>query len=253
MKRMCGALLLLLSFLPSASFAWGEKGHTLVAEVAFNYLNPETRKNVLAYLDGMTLSQAANWMDAIKSDPANDYMKPYHYIDIEKGSKEMPKEDNIISTLVKTLKDLDHKETMSNAEIKTHILFLMHLIGDLHQPLHVGYPGDKGGNDVKLSFYGRPSNLHAVWDSEIIETQNLTLAKVLKANLNKPKFDAAQKIDVIAWAGQTRSHLKEAYHIPQGKIDELYVDANAQVIDSQIYDAGVRLAVILEHYFGNKA
>ena len=83
--------LLLLITVTTKTFAWGSRGHAYVAEVAFHYLDSQTKKNVMNYLDGMSIEEAANWMDAIKSDHTNDYMKPYHYIDIEKGGKEMPK------------------------------------------------------------------------------------------------------------------------------------------------------------------
>ncbi|MGK4566446.1 S1/P1 nuclease [Flavobacterium sp. 3HN19-14] len=204
----------------------------------------------MQYLDGMSIEDAANWMDAIKSDHANDYMKPFHYIDIEKGSKQMPAGDNIITVLDRTLRELDNKKTLSKDEIKTRILFLFHLIGDLHQPLHVGYPGDKGGNDVKILFNGHPSNLHSVWDTEIIENKNMVLEDLLKVNIyNKEELAAKQKIDVIAWAAQTRGFLKNTYEIRDSKINDFYIDANAKIIKQQLLDAGIRLAAVLEHYF----
>jgi len=235
---------------PYQSFAWGHKGHAIVAEVAFQYIDAATKANVMKLLDGMSIEDAANWMDAIKSDQANDYMKPYHYIDIEKGGKEMPAGDNIVTTLQKTLKDLDNINTLPKEEVKLRLLFLMHLIGDLHQPLHVGYPGDKGGNMVQLSFLGRGSNLHAVWDTEIIEYKGINIASVLKTNRYTPaQLATVKKIDVIAWAAQSRSHLKDVYKLPSAKIYDQYVDANAPVIEAQLLDAGIRLAAVLDHYF----
>ena len=244
--------LLLLITVTTKTFAWGSRGHAYVAEVAFHYLDSQTKKNVMNYLDGMSIEEAANWMDAIKSDHTNDYMKPYHYIDIEKGGKEMPKGDNIITVLERTLKELDNKSTMSREEIKRHILFLFHLIGDLHQPLHIGYPGDKGGNDIKLNFVGSDSNLHSVWDTGIIEHTNMLLTDFLKVNTYTPEQQTAiQKIDIIAWAGQTRGYLKNAYTINDTKINEYYVGENEKIIKSQLLNAGLRLASVLQHYFQN--
>lgn len=234
------------------TLAWGSRGHAYVAEVAFHYLDAETKKNVMAYLDGMSIEEAANWMDAIKSDHNNDFMKPYHYIDIEKGGKEIPAGDNLITVLNRTLKELDNKNTLSKEEIKRHILFLFHLIGDLHQPLHVGYPGDKGGNDIKLNFLGTDSNLHSVWDSGIIEHSNMLLSDILKMNTYTAEQQVAvQKIDIIGWAAQTRGYLKNVYAIHDTKINEFYVDDNAKIIKSQLLNAGLRLAAVLQHYFQN--
>lgn len=234
------------------TLAWGSRGHAYVAEIAFRYLDAETKKNVMNYLDGMSIEEAANWMDAIKSDHANDYMKPYHYIDIEKGGKEMPKGDNIITILDRTIKELDNKDKMSREEIKRHILFLFHLIGDLHQPLHVGYPGDKGGNDIKLNFVGSDSNLHSVWDTGIIEHTNMLLTDILKVNnYTAEQQTVIQKIDIITWASQTRGYLKNVYTINDTKINEVYVDQNATIIKSQLLNAGLRLASVLQHYFHN--
>ena len=248
------AVFALTTFLcPYHALAWGSRGHALVAEVAYHYLSESTKAKVKAYLGDMTIEDSANWMDAIKKDHANDYMKPYHYIDIEKGGKEAPVGDNLVTILNITLKDLDHKETLSPEEIKRHILFLFHLIGDLHQPLHVGYPDDKGGNSVKISFLGaHQSNLHAVWDTEILEYKGTTLPDVLKMNTYTPQqLEAVKKIDVIGWAKQTRGYVKNAYKIQDDKINDIYVDANYPIIKSQILDAGIRLAAVLERYFGD--
>ncbi|QBZ98537.1 S1/P1 nuclease [Flavobacterium sangjuense] len=231
-------------------FAWGNEGHKLVAEVAFNYMNESTRKNVMQYLDGMSLEEAGNWMDAIKSDSANDYMKPWHYINIEKGATTPAEGDNIVIILNRILKELDHKETLSQAEIKRRILLLFHLIGDLHQPLHVGYLSDKGGNTVQLNFMGsQGTNLHSTWDSKIIEYKATTLSEVLNSKKYSPEALAAvQKIDVIGWAKQSRGYLKEAYTAGT-KVDDRYVDAVYPIIKTQLLDAGIRLASVLEHYF----
>jgi hypothetical protein len=256
MKKLGLLLLLPFCFLINSTqaLAWGEKGHTIVAEVAFHYMDASTKANVKSLLQGMTLAEAANWMDAKRSDRAYDYMKPFHYIDIEKGGKEMPTGENIVTTLQKTLKDLDGMKTLSKEEVKIRILYLMHLIGDVHQPMHIGYPDDKGGNTAQVSFLGKGSNLHAVWDTDIIEYKGISTADVLKTNKYTPEQLAAIKqIDVITWAAQSRSHLKNAYTIPDGKINDQYVDENAPTVKTQLLNAGIRLAAVLDHYFKDTA
>ena len=85
-KYRCIILIMLLIFLPIKSFAWGKNGHSIVAEVSFNYLDANSKSNLLKYLDGMSIEDAANWMDDMRDDHSYDYMKPYHYVNFEKGS-----------------------------------------------------------------------------------------------------------------------------------------------------------------------
>ena len=232
-------------------FAWGHKGHSLVAEVAFKYLDAKTKQNVLNYLDGMSIEEASNWMDAMRSDKSYKYMKPYHYIDFERGAGVTELSgDNIINVLNKTLKDLDNIKGLSNDEVRTRLFYLFHLIGDLHMPLHVGYKDDKGGNSVQVSFFGRNTNLHAMWDSDIIEYKNLTLADLLKTNSYKPnELSAIKQIDITGWAKDSRKYLKNVYVLNEAKVTDIYVDANYPIIEQQILKAGLRLASVLEHYF----
>jgi hypothetical protein len=231
--------------------AWGKKGHELVAQVAFHYLDDATKKNVLQYLDGMSIEQAANWMDAIKKNHANDFMKPYHYADMEQGTNTILEGDNIITILTTTLRELDHKETLSHDEIKKRILFLFHLIGDLHQPLHIGYSSDKGGNKVQLLFRGRKkTNLHSVWDTEIIKYKKIDSTAVLKSrNYTAQDLVKVKKINIIKWAKQSRAYLKKVYDFNNEEIDDNYIESNYPIIENQLLDAGIRLAAILEKYF----
>jgi hypothetical protein len=247
-------ILLLLSFVllsTNSGFAWGHLGHSLVAEVAFNNLDAKTKQNVLKYLDGMSIEEAANWMDAMRSDKSYNYMKPYHYIDFERGAGVTELSgDNIINVLNMTLKDLDNIKGLSNDEVRTRLYYLFHLIGDLHMPLHVGYKDDKGGNSVQVSFFGRNTNLHAMWDSDIIEYKNLTLADLLKTNSYKPnELSAIKQIDITGWAKDSRKYLKNVYGLNEAKVTDIYVDANYPIIEQQILKAGLRLASVLEHYF----
>ncbi|TBX67487.1 hypothetical protein EZL74_09450 [Flavobacterium silvisoli] len=252
MKRTVVLIITCLTFFTSsASYAWGHKGHSLVAEIAFHYLDATTKKNVLAYLNGMSIEDAANWMDSMRSDKQYDFMKPYHYVNIDRNTTVKELEgDNIINTLTKSLNDLDNMKGLSNEEIRMKLLYIFHLVGDLHQPLHVGYKDDKGGNTVQVSFLGRGTNLHALWDTDIIEYKGLDLNDELKMNTySAADLAAIKKIDVIAWTKDSRSFLKNAYSLDNAKVSDYYIDSNYTIIQQQILKAGLRLASILEHYF----
>jgi hypothetical protein len=250
-KYILFPVLCALLVLPSKTLAWGKKGHALVAEVAFNYMDKKTKDIVLGYLDGMSIEDAANWMDDIKDDHSYDYMKPYHYVNIEKGAEVFEKSgSNIIFILNQTIKELKNNKNLSRQEIKTKTLIIFHLVGDLHQPLHVGYGSDKGGNTVQINYKGQGTNLHSFWDSRIIYDKNITLKDCLGANKYSPAaMSKLQTIDVIAWSKESRSLLDSIYNTGGTKIKDDYVDASAVTIESQIQKAGIRLAAILNTYF----
>jgi hypothetical protein len=247
------AFLLIAILFSSKTFAWGKKGHALVAEVAFTYLDENTKKTVLEYLDGMTIEDAANWMDNIKNDHSYDYMKPYHYVNFDKGAAVVELNgDNIIYQLNETIKELRNKKNLSREEISTKIKILFHLIGDLHQPLHVGYGSDKGGNTMQINYNGKGTNLHSFWDSGIIESKGITLQDCLNSN----KFCIFElwkirKINVIKWSVESRKLLEPIYNTGGNKVDDEYVNRNAALIATQIHKAGIRLASVLKEVFKN--
>ena len=243
--------LLTLIILPAKTFAWGKQGHALVAEVAFNYMNKNTKMEVLKYLDGMTIEDAANWMDNVKSDHSFDFMKPYHYVNFEKGDNVVETEgDNIIFQLNTTIKELQNKKNLSKEEINTKIKILFHLMGDLHQPLHVGYGEDKGGNTMQINYSGKGTNLHSFWDSGIIKSKGITLQDCLNSNeFCFFKLRKIKKINVIKWSSESRILLDQIYNTGGNKINDEYVNRNAALIETQILKAGIRLAGVLNDVF----
>jgi hypothetical protein len=248
--RFCFILIIIL-FCSKTTYAWGAKGHEIVSEVAFQYLNKDTKKIVLQYLDGMTIQEAATWMDRIKKDRSLNYMKPYHYVNFKKGAtvKNNPG-SNIIAVLSNAIEELKNHKKLSKEEVKMRLLFVFHLIGDVHQPLHVGYASDKGGNKVQINFNGKGTNLHSFYDSGIIKHKKIKLKDCLNPT-NSTKKDVAkyQKINVIEWANESRSFLPEIYNFNGHKVSEEYVDKNAVIIRSQLFKAGIRLASVLNRTF----
>jgi len=251
MKKTVALLILLLS--TSSSFAWGRKGHTIVAEIAFSYLDEPTKKNVLSYLDGMTLEEAANWMDDIKSDKKTAFMKPFHYANFPKGTKATEhNSDNIVKVLNDAILELSGKDKLTKDEIKTNLLFLFHLVGDLHQPLHVGYGNDKGGNTVQLNYKTRGTNLHSFWDTGIIQDQNISLSDCINAVKYSPEeLQGSKKLHVVGWAQESRELLDTVYGYGNPKVSETYVISSSKIIEKQLQKAGIRLAVVLNMFFRN--
>ena len=241
----------------SRTYAWGKKGHEIVAEIAFHYLDDSTKARVQHYLGKMSIEEAAVWMDDMRSNSYYDYMKPWHYINIEKGEnyKPSPKERDILIILNSSINELKHKENLKFKNIHEDLLLLFHLMGDLHQPLHVGYGIDRGGNDIHVSYLYKSysSNLHKVWDTEIIETKNISLDDCLKQydSYTKEEINEIQKIELMKWMNQSRSLLDTVYNFKNDFIDQNYVDNNTTIIEKQIFIAGLRLASVLREAFKN--
>ena len=137
---------------------------------------------------------------------------------------------------------------MKEEDIKKDVLIIFHLVGDLHQPLHVGYGNDKGGNDVHVKYKKNPTNLHRVWDSEIIESENVSLADCMKhlRSLDKEEIAALSVINVESWMRQPRSQLNGVYDFKDDEIDEAYISKNKKIIEDDILIAGIRLAAVLK-------
>ncbi|MFC6095456.1 S1/P1 nuclease [Flavobacterium qiangtangense] len=249
MKKILTGLLLLI--VTSSSFAWGRKGHTMVAQIAYSYLDEATKNNINTYLDGMTLEEAANWMDDIKSDKKTAFMKPFHYANFPKGTKAADHDGgNIVSILNTAILDLSGKDKLTRDEIKTNLLFLFHLVGDLHQPLHVGYGNDKGGNTVQLNYKTRGTNLHSFWDTVIIHDQNISLSDCINAVKYSPEeLQGIKKLNVVGWAQESRELLDTVYDYGNPKVSETYVTNSSKIVGKQLQKAGIRLASVLNMFF----
>lgn len=246
-------LFTVLLCLPISSFSWGKKGHELVAEIALKYLDKNTKKLVKKHLAGMTIQEAANWMDNIKKDKSYDKLKPLHYVNFEKD--EVVKDhccDNIISALNSCISKLKNHKELSNEEIKINLLYLFHLIGDLHQPLHIGYGIDKGGNTFQVNFNNNGTNLHSLYDTGIIEFKNVKLRQCLKESVyTQTEIDSVQQINVVKWSVETRKKLGDIYTVENNKISKEYVNLNLPIIKNQIHLAGIRLAGVLKQVFNS--
>jgi hypothetical protein len=217
-------------------------------------LSPQTRERVLQILDGMTAEEAGPWMDNVRRDTAYRYTAPMHFINIEKGSNYQPSaEVNIMNALNNAYTELQHKDTLSPAQLKLDVLMLFHLCGDLMQPLHVGYGTDKGGNDMQVNFEGKGTNLHSIWDSKIIENQHITLGDLQDSTQAPTKRSIRklrrQKIDFEKWLIESRSFLPQVYAFEGHQLDESYMQKNKALVEAQLQDGGKLLAACLEHLF----
>ena len=240
-------------FFTSTCFAWGRTGHHIIAEIAQLIMNEDAKENVQRYLGTTSFEEASVWMDEMRSEGMYDYMKPWHYVDLEKGESYVPDDgDNLIDRLTITYNELQNKDSLSTETIHTDLRILFHLVGDLFQPLHVGYPQDKGGNLFQVSLNGTGTNLHAVWDRDIIEDENITLDDCMELYrlLSPARISQIKKTSFVEWMYQNRKLLDQAYP-PGHKIDNLYLEKNKRIVEWQLVYAGINLDNVLETLFSN--
>ena len=247
---------LALFVIPARSFAWGAKGHGLVAEIAFHFLDDSTKIKVKKYLGALSIEEAASWMDDNRSNSYFDFEKPWHYLDMDKGEVYTPStQKNILTVLHAAIIELEkNRANMKKKDITHDILYIFHLVGDIHQPLHTGYSVDRGGNDINISSQNFTSNLHSAWDTQIIESEGINLDKCLKYydSVYTPAMTAqVQKINVMTWMTQSRSLLDTVYDYKNGFLDRDYVQRSVGIIENQLIKGGLRLAAVLTEIFKN--
>src|SRR5579864_409766 len=167
---------------PSPGLAWGKTGHRVIAAIADTELSGLARARVEQILGpGESLDEAANWPDEMRSAPGEFWQKtatPWHYVTVNGTTYDhAPPEGDAFEALGRFKKTLQDPNA-SRADQQLALRFIVHLVGDLHQPLHVGKCCDKGGNDVKVAFFGKPTNLHAVWDSQLVDDEQLSFSEL---------------------------------------------------------------------------
>ena len=254
MKIFRFALVLAFFALTYGAFGWRATGHRAMGLVAERYLTPAAKKKLLKILKGESLAMASTWMDEIRSDSTYDYTSDWHWVTIENGktydeSPKNPKGD-VIMTLERIISDLKSKKVSGKQEIE-HIKMLIHLIGDIHQPLHVGCCDDQGGNRVRVKWFREDSNLHRVWDSDMIDHTRLSYSELANSFVKPSKLEVLQyqKASVRDWVKEAMTFRKQVYAIGDGNLGYKYSYKNLDTAKQRILVAGIRLAGILNSIY----
>lgn len=249
-------------YLPFQSMAWGMLGHRIVGQIAESYLNKKAKLAVTQILGDESLAMSANWADYIKSEPSFNYLSAWHYIDFDKPytyveMQAFLKQDTAtdaytkINFLVAQLKN----KNLDLVKQRMYLRLLVHLVGDIHQPMHTAHTSDKGGNDVKVLWFNQPSNLHSIWDSGLIENQQLSYTEYANA-INHTKIDqrlALQKEDISKWIFDSSQIAEKiyAYGKPGDKLGYRYNYDFLDTVNQQLLKGGVHLAGLLNQIFGS--
>lgn len=249
---------------------WGADGHRVVGQIAASHLNTKAKAEVEALLGDLTLADASTWADDIRGNHRYDWARLLHYVNVERGDDAFdlethcPDEGCVVQAIITYTETL--KSASASREEKIEALkFLVHFVGDVHQPLHVGYADDKGGNDIKVKFFNRQAKLHAVWDTLIIQRIGESwqdLAARLDAGISDA--DRAQwgaSPDPEAWANESfQLAVSHAYRDESGGpvvtgdvLGQVYFDLNRDVVEERLAMAGVRLAALLNEIYPEAA
>lgn len=258
------SLVLVLFYFPLKAMCWGQLGHRIVAEIADSYLSPKAKIEIKKILGNESIAMASNWGDFIKSDTAFKYLDTWHYINFEKNLsyaqlKDVLKKDTgrvndayaAINFLTKELK----KKSLPLYKKQMYLRLLIHIVGDVHQPLHVSPVGSTGGNDIKVQWFSQASNLHRIWDSDLIEEQQLSYTEYAKF-LNHTTLAQRKKLQ----AEPVSKWLYDSYTIAQNLHNEI-TDTNPRLsyrynydhialLNQQLLKGGIHLAGLLNSIFG---
>lgn len=254
-------LLGLFFYLPFTTMAWGVLGHRIVGQIADSYLTPNAKNTIYKILGTESIAMASNWPDFIKSDTTFAYLSPWHYVNIKAGMtmeevKNFLDKDTAVDAYTKInflVKELKNKKLPAANKV-FYLRLLIHIVGDVHQPLHVGRLDDLGGNKIKVSWFYTTSNLHRVWDEQLINFQQLSYTEYSTAinHTTAAQRKAWQKQDLKTWIYESYQSVEKIYADvkPNDKLDYLYNFKFIDTLNTQLLKGGVHLAGLLNEVFG---
>jgi hypothetical protein len=255
------AFLLLLSALllvaPPAQ-AWGPTGHRAIGLMAERYISPRARAGLMDILGTESIAEASTWADFMRSSPEPFWRfqaNPWHYVTVPDGTtweKIGPPPQGDAITALRQFSATVRNPEAPLADRQLALRFIIHIVGDLSQPLHVGNGTDRGGNDVRVTFFGRQTNLHALWDSGIIESELLSHSEWvewLDRRLTPEQLREWSSPDPLQWVADAQAIRGRLY--PEGGTDlgYAYVFQHLQTLKEQLAKGGLRTAAYLNWLF----
>lgn len=235
---------------------WGKTGHRVVGEVAQKYLSGKAKRKIKKLLKGQTLAEVANYADAIKSDRAYDSFMTWHYVNFEPDQNYrdvVPNPEGDVVMGILRCKAILEDENRSEEDHIFYLKMLVHLVGDLHQPMHAGRAADRGGNDIQIQWFGNGSNLHRLWDTNMINNYGMSyteLSNKVDKLSRKQRIQLAQG-DVYSWVEESQDIANELYDSVEvgEKLGYSYSYKYWPIVEQQLLKGGVRLAEVLNTIF----
>jgi hypothetical protein len=258
-------LLIVALLVPPPVFAWGPRGHRLAAKIAMERLTPKAKQGIAELLNkGDTLADIADWADHQGHD-VEPNSAPWHYVNVpitaDRYSEKYCNDRGCVVTKIKQYRRVLANQNATKRERQLALLFLVHFVEDIHQPLHVGDNKDRGGNNTQIQFFNNGSNMHRLWDSDIIEHERMSDGRWLERitpMLTPANVAAWSKGTVEDWATESLNAAKQAYDFPKGSnqplqtgslLGEEYMKFADPIVRDRLARAGVRLANELNAIF----
>ena len=268
MKKILISFLSMIMFLNATdAFAWGAKGHDIVAAIAEQHLTRKAKKNIDKLLEGKSIVYYSSWMDNIQNSPywENGYnkTKTWHYANVDKGLtyQTMTKnpDGDVVNGLEFLTKELtENYDNLTDSVKVDYIKMIVHMVGDLHCPMHAGRLSDRGGNGTKVMWFRQETNLHSIWDSKMIESARTWSYSEWVENLDRTSRKYKKEImsgTYEEWFMKTVEEASKLYDYVEstGEVVPMlsyqFVYDFTPLLEEQLLNAGYRLAYVLNTIF----
>ena len=257
MKKLLIATALIAASSIQQVHAWGQTGHRITGAIAEQYLSTEAKMAIAALLPNESLAEASTYADEMRSNPEEFWQKEagaYHYVTVPAGKHYhevgAPEKGDAYTALEKFSKIVkDQKAPL--AERQRALRFIVHIIGDLHQPLHAGNGTDKGGNDVSLEFFWEKSNLHRVWDSGLIDRRQLSYTEWtqwLGEKITKEQAAEWNTADPLVYIAESVA-IRDTIYPDSDRLGWDYLYEHLPTAKERLQEGGVRIAAYLNNLF----
>lgn len=254
MIRYLLALLLLTA--ASSSLAFNFHNHRVICQMAYEQVSPAVQKKIDHLVSQSPFNSFANacpWPDQIRQQPQHKHTKTWHYVNVPRTAKKVSLKDcpsngcvlSAIPLMLERMRKNQHTDWQS-------LLFLSHFVGDLHQPLHVSFADDWGGNGTKVTFRKKNTNLHAIWDGAFLKRQKWPVqSERLLHEITPQQARQWRKGSIENWATESLTMTHDAYRLlpPSNKVGNKYVEFFRPKLEQQMQKASVRLALLLEEIY----
>lgn len=254
---------LLTLFLSIFLLSWGYTGHRTIGLIAENHLNPKAKLAIKNLLGDTTIADACTWADDVRREPQFRKTGDWHFLNLPLGLNfesfkkyiDTTSKENIYSALLQSQQSLINPKSTKQQQIYA-LKFIMHFVGDLHQPMHISRAEDKGGNTIQLNYEGKGTNLHSLWDTKMLERQGLTFTQLAAKYSNVPAglIKQWQKDTLIQWIWESYQISSTLY----AEVDAMgkrtiggdeYDQKHLPIVEKRIQQAGIRLAGVLNKIY----
>lgn len=253
-KRLLVLLTIMGVAAPSPAFAWGKTGHRVAAAVAETHLSGLARARVQQIMGTESLEEGSTWPDEMRSDPSPFWQKtasPWHYVTVGGFTYDHAPSEGDSMTALKRFSATLRNPRASRDEQQLALRFIVHIVADLHQPLHVGKGDDRGGNDVKVTWFGRPTNLHSVWDSAMVDEEQLSFSEWAARIERRTTLEEVVRnwIDNPAvWIAES-AQIRDTIYPAKTELSYDYVYRHTPTVKRRLGQAGIRIAAYLNRLF----